>query len=108
MDIKWNGPDELIGLGHWSNDGPTSHPRIFFEQKENLNLLVACALPLCRPGLVTLPYIETLLYSCEWKTASPICNRLKKVTNPIDSTHGVDWMRLLYQSGAVNVHDDYW
>ena len=39
--------DQLIGLGHWSNDGPTSHPRIF-EQKENLNLLIACALPLCR------------------------------------------------------------
>ena len=31
--------DQLIGLGHWSNNRPTSHPRIFFEQKENLNLL---------------------------------------------------------------------
>lgn len=39
--------DQLIGLGPWSNDGPKSHPRIFFEQKENLNLLVACALSLC-------------------------------------------------------------
>ena len=99
--------DELLGLGHWSNDGPTSHPRIFFEQKENLNLLVACALPLCI-GNSEAVFLETLLYSCEWKTASPICNRLKKVTNPIDSTHGVDWMHLFYQPGAVNVHDNYW
>ena len=36
--------DQLIGVGHWSNDGPTSHPRIFFEQQEDLNLLIACAL----------------------------------------------------------------
>lgn len=39
--------DQLIGLGHWSNDGPTGHPGIFFEQKENLNLFIACILPLC-------------------------------------------------------------
>ena len=29
--------------------------------------------------------LETLLYSCEWKAASPIFNRLKKVTKPMES-----------------------
>ena len=32
---------------HGSNDGPTGHPGIFFEQKENFNLPIACAFPLC-------------------------------------------------------------
>lgn len=37
--------DHLISLGHGSNDGPTGHPGIFFEHKENFNLPIACSFP---------------------------------------------------------------
>ena len=41
----------LLRSGHWTwtleQSWPTSHPMVFLERKENLNLLVTCALPLC-------------------------------------------------------------
>lgn len=72
--------------GHWSNDCSTSHPRSFFNQKEHFNLAIACtpSLGICNGKVVS--YLETLLYICEWKMASPNCSRLKKVTHSMDST----------------------
>lgn len=55
--------DQLIALGQWTNEGPTSHPGIF-DLTETLNLLVVCPFV---EATVKLFLLETLLYSCEWK-----------------------------------------